>query len=172
MPEQAGWKILLGLLSSTIAMTVWMPSSGDLVSGKPFGKSAKTRSILELTPPLPVFSARVSQNLTLPRPTGTTPSPSFFSLSSCPGRGSPECLWPPFSWLGISSRDDTLERRSSARLLAAVAALTGSVLRFAAGHIGEGPGLEALKRQLPDHRWGRRSRLISRFAYQLLAELR
>jgi len=69
-----------------------------------------------------------------------------------------------------------LERRSSARLLAAAAALTGSVLRFAAGHIGEGPGLEALKRQLPDHRWGRRSRLmsrlISRFAYQLLAELR
>jgi hypothetical protein len=48
------------------------------------------------------------------------------------------------SFLGVSARDDVLERRNSAALIAVVGALLGATLCFAGGNIGEGPGVEVV----------------------------
>jgi len=46
-----------------------------------------------------------------------------------------------FSFLGISARDDVLERRNTAGLVAIIGALLGATFCFAGGNIGEGPGI-------------------------------
>lgn len=46
-----------------------------------------------------------------------------------------------YPFLGISARDDVLERRNGAGLIAIVAALVGTALCVAGGNIGEGPGM-------------------------------
>jgi hypothetical protein len=48
------------------------------------------------------------------------------------------------SFLGVSARDDVLERRNSAALIAVVGALLGAILCIAGGNIGEGPGVEVV----------------------------
>ena len=44
-----------------------------------------------------------------------------------------------FPWLGLSIRDDAMERRNPAALLALLGALLAVQLTFAAGNLGEGP---------------------------------
>jgi len=49
-----------------------------------------------------------------------------------------------FPFFGVSARDDVLERRNPAALLAIVGALLGATLCFVGGNIGEGPGVEVV----------------------------
>jgi len=49
-----------------------------------------------------------------------------------------------FSFLGIGARDDVLERRNRACLIAIVGALLGAAFCVAGGNIGEGPGIAAV----------------------------
>jgi hypothetical protein len=49
-----------------------------------------------------------------------------------------------FSFFGVSARDDVLERRNRAALIAVVSALLGTTLCFVGGNIGEGPGVEVV----------------------------
>jgi uncharacterized membrane protein YjfL (UPF0719 family) len=44
-----------------------------------------------------------------------------------------------FPWLGLSFRDDALERMNSAALVALTGALLATAITFAAGNLGEGP---------------------------------
>jgi hypothetical protein len=44
-----------------------------------------------------------------------------------------------FPWLGLSLRDDALERKNLAALVALVCALLSAAITFAAGNLGEGP---------------------------------
>jgi hypothetical protein len=48
------------------------------------------------------------------------------------------------SFLGVSARDDVLERRNKAALIAVVGAFAGATFCFAGGNIGEGPGIEVV----------------------------
>jgi hypothetical protein len=48
------------------------------------------------------------------------------------------------SVLGVSARDDVLERRNGSSLIAVVGALLGATLCFAGGNIGEEPGFEVV----------------------------
>jgi hypothetical protein len=133
-------------------------------SCKPFGESAKTRWTLGLTPPLPALSTRVSQN---PEPAKANRDNPFLLILYLV-----IVYWARQPWVSPAAFFPGWGLGSG---------MTGcgSVLRFAGGHIGEGPGLDIRKRHLPDHRLpdrsslgGRSSRLVSRFAHQLLAELR
>jgi hypothetical protein len=45
-----------------------------------------------------------------------------------------------FAWLGVSARDDALERRNHAASLALTGMLIGATLGFGGGNIGDGPG--------------------------------
>lgn len=49
-----------------------------------------------------------------------------------------------FPFLGISPRDDVLERRGAAGLIAIVGAFVGATLCFVGGNLGEGPGVEVV----------------------------
>jgi hypothetical protein len=44
-----------------------------------------------------------------------------------------------YSWLGLSVRDDALERKNPAALIAVTCALPSTAVTFAAGNLGEGP---------------------------------
>ncbi len=44
-----------------------------------------------------------------------------------------------FPWLGLSTRDDVLERRNPAALIALACAVVAVAITFAAGNLGEGP---------------------------------
>lgn len=44
-----------------------------------------------------------------------------------------------FAWLGVSIRDDAIERRNPAALLVSCSAIIGLALIYAGGNIGEGP---------------------------------
>jgi uncharacterized membrane protein YjfL (UPF0719 family) len=48
------------------------------------------------------------------------------------------------SFLGLSTRDDVLERRNPAAAYAIAGALLGFTLAFAGGNVGDGPGVEAV----------------------------
>jgi hypothetical protein len=49
-----------------------------------------------------------------------------------------------FALLGISARDDALERRNRGALIAICGALLGATLSFVGANIGDGPGVEAV----------------------------
>jgi hypothetical protein len=49
-----------------------------------------------------------------------------------------------FEWMGVSARDDVLERRNGAALCALCGAFPGVTFAFAGGNIGNGPGVEVV----------------------------
>jgi len=142
MPEVADWEPFAGLVSSVVALITWAPWYGDIFRVNRLAAPRSHRLILGLAP----IACFLFLLLSLERAAAKAVRESdlYIIIYMALGAAALGTSGQMLSFLGVSARDDVLERRNSAALIAVVGALVGAAVCFAGGNIGEGPGVEVV----------------------------
>jgi hypothetical protein len=142
MPELDDWEPFAGLISVVVAMTTWASWYGDIFRVNRLTAPRSYRLILGLTPVV----CLVLLLLCLERSAAKAVRESVFytGIYMAMGAAVLGVSGHLFSFLGVSARNDVLERCNGAALIAIAGGLTGVILCFAGGNIGEGPGVEVV----------------------------
>ncbi len=142
MPEVADWELFAGLMSAVVALITWAPWYGDIFGVNRLAAPRSYRLVLGLAP----LACLLFLLLCLERSAAKAVRESGLYILIYMGMGAAAIgvSGRLFSFLGVSARDDVLERRNNAGLIAVVGALLGLSLCFAGGNIGEGPGVEVV----------------------------
>jgi uncharacterized membrane protein YjfL (UPF0719 family) len=136
------WEPFVGLVSVVVSLITWAPWYGDAFRVNRLAGSRSYRLVLGLVP----IACLLFVLLCLERSAAKAVRESGFYILIYMALGaaalgvSAQLL----SFLGVSARDDVLERRNSPALIAVVGALLGATLCFAGANIGEGPGVEVV----------------------------
>jgi hypothetical protein len=136
------WEPFAGMLSAVASLVTWAPWYGDIFRVNRLAASRSHRIVLALMP----VACLVFLLLCLETSAAKAVRASSFYTAIYMALGAAELGVAShlFSFLGISPRDDVLERRNGPALIAVVGAQLGTMLCFAGGNIGEGPGVEAV----------------------------
>ncbi len=138
----ADWEPLAGFFSAIAALITWAPWYGDLLRVNRLAGSLSYRLVLGLTPPACLlFLLACLEKLAAKAVQVSVPYTLLYMALGAAWLGISSQL---FAFLGVSARDDVLERRNLAALIAVVGAIIGITLCFAGGNIGEGPGVQAV----------------------------
>jgi uncharacterized membrane protein YjfL (UPF0719 family) len=136
------WEPLAGIASVVVSIRIWVPWYLDIVRVNRTAALSKYRLVLGVTPIvcllllllcLERFAAKEVRE-----------SDFYVLVYMAIGAGSLGISSQIFPFLGVSARDEDLERRNSASAIAVTGALLGASFCFAGGNIGEGPGVEAV----------------------------
>jgi uncharacterized membrane protein YjfL (UPF0719 family) len=136
------WEPFAGLVSAVVAMITWAPWYGDIFRVNRLAAPRRYRLVLGFAPfacLLFVLSCLHTSAAKAVRE-NVRYTAVYMGMGAAVLGVSAQLL--PF--LGVSARDDVLERRNPAALIAVVGALMGAILCFMGGNIGEGPGVEAV----------------------------
>src|SRR5580658_7115559 len=142
MPEVANWEPFAGLVSSVVALITWAPWYGDIFRVNRLAAPRSYRLVLGLAP----IACLLFLLLCLKRSSAKAGRESglYILIYMALGAAALGISGQLLSFLGVSARDDVLERRNSAALIAVMGALLGVILCFAGGNIGEGPGVDVV----------------------------
>ena len=139
MPEVADWEPFAGLVSSVVALITWAPWYSDIFRVNRLAAPRSYRLVLGLAP----IACLLFLLLCLERSAAKAVRESglYILIYMALGAAALGICGRLLSFLGVSARDDVLERRNSAALIAVVGAFAGATFCFAGGNIGEGPGV-------------------------------
>ena len=142
MPEVADWEPFAGLVSSVVALITWAPWYSDIFRVNRLAAPRSYRLVLGLAP----IACLLFLLLCLERSAAKAVRESglYILIYMALGAAALGICGRLLSFLGVSARDDVLERRNSAALIAVVGAFAGATFCFAGGNIGEGPGVEVV----------------------------
>jgi uncharacterized membrane protein YjfL (UPF0719 family) len=142
MPKVADWEPFAGLVSSVVALITWAPWYSDIFRVNRLAAPRSYRLVLGLAP----IACLLFLLLCLERSAAKAVRENglYILIYMALGAAALGISGQLLSFLGLSARDDVLERRNSAALIAVVGALLGAILCFAGGNIGEGPGVEVV----------------------------
>jgi uncharacterized membrane protein YjfL (UPF0719 family) len=138
----ADWEPFAGLVSSVVALITWTRWYADIFRVNRLAAPRSYRLVLGLAP----IACLLLLLLCLERSAAKAGRESGFYILIYMALGAAALgiSGQLLSFLGVSARDDVLERRNSAALIAVVGALLGVILCFAGGNIGERPGVEVV----------------------------
>jgi hypothetical protein len=135
----ADWEPFAGLISAVIALTTWAPWYADIFRVNKLAAQRSYRLVLAL---IPVACLSLLLLCIERAAVEAVRESSFYILIYFAlGAASLGISSHFYSFLGLSTRDDVLERRGGAGLVAIVGALLGTTLCLIGGNIGEGPGV-------------------------------
>lgn len=135
-------ELFAGLVSAVVAMAAWASWYGDIFRVNRLAASRGYRIVLGLTPPaclLFLLGCLEKSSANAVQESG--PYTLLYVVLGAAWLGVSAHL---STFLGISARDDVLERRNRAGLIAVIGTLLGAILCFIGGNIGEGPGIEVV----------------------------
>jgi uncharacterized membrane protein YjfL (UPF0719 family) len=135
-------EIFAFIASVFLSFKGWSTWYGDIVSVNRLRAAVSKRLVL-LTAPL-VCLALILIALTKPAATTVRNDGLYISFYLLVGAGWLGGATLIFPFLGISARDDVLERGNRAASWAVTGALTGASCSFAGANVGNGPGVEAV----------------------------
>lgn len=134
--------VFIGVVSAVVALITWTPWYQDLFRVNRLAAPASLRVVLGVTP---VASCLVLFSVLETSAANAVRESSFYVLLylvlGIAALGVSAHLYP---FLGLSVRDDVLERRNRAALAGIIGGLLGSMFCFVGGNIGEGPGVEVV----------------------------
>jgi uncharacterized membrane protein YjfL (UPF0719 family) len=133
------WEPFAGLVSVVAVIITWPSWYADLVRINPLAAPRPLRIALALTPPACLLLLLLCLDKLAAR--AVRESSFYLLVYVALGAAVLGVSVQLFSFLGISARDDVLERSNVGALIALVGAMLGSLLCFAGGNIGEGPGV-------------------------------
>ena len=136
------WEPLVGLVSAVVAMITWVPWYGDILLVNRLIAPRSYRLVLGLAP----FACLLFLWFCLERSAAKAVRESGFYILIYMALGAAALgvTAQLLAFLGVSARDDVLERRNGAALIAVAGGLLGATLCFTGGNIGEGPGVEVV----------------------------
>ena len=134
-------EIFAFIASVFLTLKGWWTWYGDIASVNRLRTPVSKRLVL-LTAPL-VCLVLILIALTKPAATTVRSDALYISFYLLVGAGWLGGLTLIFPFLGISARDDVLERGNRAASWAVTGALTGASCSFAGANVGNGPGVEA-----------------------------
>lgn len=135
-------ELLAGLVSLAIVIVAWPSWYGDVVRVNRLAVPRGYRLLLGLTPVACLLFLLLCLDTSAAK--AVRESSLYLLIYVVIGAAELGVSGHLFSLLGISARDDVLERRNGASLIAVVGALLGATLCFAGGNIGEGRGVQAV----------------------------
>ena len=135
-------ELLAGLVSVAVVIVAWPSWYGDVVRVNRLTAPRSYRLLLGLTP----IACLLFLFLCLERwaAKAVRESNLYLLIYAVIGAAVLGAAAQLFFVLGISARDDVLEKRNGASLIAVVGALLGATLCIAGGNIGEGPGVQVV----------------------------
>jgi len=139
MAEVADWEPFAGLISAVVAMIAWAPWYGDVFRVNRLAAPRTYRVFLGLTPVACLLLLLLCLEKSAAK--AVRENGSYILIYMALGAAMLGAASRLFSFLGISARDDVLERSNSAGLIAVIGALLGAILCVAGGNIGEGSGV-------------------------------
>jgi hypothetical protein len=142
MPEVADWEPFAGFVSAVVALITWAPRYGDIFRVNRLAGPRSDRLVLGLAP----IACLLFLLLCLEKSAAKAVRESGFYILIYMALGAAVLgvSGQLFSFLGVSARDDVLERRNRAALIAVVGAFAGATFCFTGGNIGEGPGVKVV----------------------------
>lgn len=138
----SSFEFFVAFVSTVLAIRMWSSWYADLINVNRFGARRSIRIVAGLVPVvslaiivaiIPMFAARAVRESLL--------YTLFYILLGSAWIGATSLVVP---YLGISLRDDVLERRNSLAAWPSLAAIVAFAFCYAGGNVGEGPGLEAV----------------------------
>ena len=135
-------EIFAFIASVFLSLKCWLTWYGDIASVNRLRAPVSKRLVL-LTAPL-VCLVLISIALTKLAATTVRSDALYISFYLLLGAGWLGGVTLIFPFLGISARDDVLERGNRAASWAVIGALTGASCSFAGANVGNGPGVEAV----------------------------
>jgi len=130
------------LFFSAAALASWVPWYADVLRLNRLGSPPRARLLIALAPLACLVLLFVSLDRFAAKDVRESgPYIVFYLMMGAAALGISSQL---FALLGLSARDDVLERRNNAALIALLAAQLGVTFCFAGGNIGEGPGPETV----------------------------
>jgi hypothetical protein len=140
--ELPDFEIFAFIASIFLSLRCWLTWYGDIASVNRLRAPVSKRLFL-LTAPL-VCLVLISIALTKPAATTVRSDALYITFYLLLGTGWLGGVTLIFPFLGISARDDVLERGNRAASWAVIGALTGASCSFAGANVGNGPGVEAV----------------------------
>jgi hypothetical protein len=138
----ADWGPFAGLVSGVVAIITWAPWYSDILRVNRLAAPRGHRTVLLLTPIVCLVFLLLSLERSAAK--AVRESAALILIYTALGAATLGVSSHLFPFLGISPRDDVLERHGSAGLIAIVGALVGPTLCFVGGNIGKGPGIEVV----------------------------
>lgn len=131
-------EILVAIVSSVIALILWGQWFYSCVSIEDFGRNRSLRYLALAAPccaiALLFFMLRIYASADVRN------DPAYLIMYTMMGAAWLAGLIPGAGFLGLSFRDDWLERGNSAAAAAGTGGLIGGIFAFAGANIGDGPG--------------------------------
>jgi len=138
----AAWEPFTAVVLALVALIMWASWYGDVFRINHFAAPKSSRLVLGLTPVACLtFLLLCLEKMAATAVRESTPYVLIYLALGAAALGVSAQF---YQFLGISARDDVLERRNVAALIAIVAALVGTTLCVAGGNVGEGPGMKAV----------------------------
>jgi uncharacterized membrane protein YjfL (UPF0719 family) len=136
------FEVFAAVVSLVVAAQAWGNWYRSIASLSSFRESITAKLTLVLIPPACLlFFAVVVEKLGAPEVRQDPLYAGFYALIAAAWLGGNVLLFP---LLGISPRDDVIERANVAALYPVSGALIGAACCFAGANIGNGPGIEAV----------------------------
>lgn len=136
------WEPFAGLLALLVSISLWVPWYGDLFRVNRLSIRPGYRFVLGFMPVacllFLLFCLRTSAAKAV------RVSSVYIAVYMALGAATLGVASHFYSFLGISPRDDVLERGNRAALIAIGGAQIGTIVCFTGGNIGEGPGVEVV----------------------------
>jgi len=123
-------------------MVTWAPWYGDIFRVNRLAASPRYRLVLGFTPPVCLLFLFASLHTSAAE--AVRNSSLYILIYMAVGAAWLGVSCHLFAFLGVSARDDALERRNHAALIATIGAMIGIISCFAGANIGEGPGVEVV----------------------------
>ena len=137
----AEWEPLAGLVCAVISLTAWAPWYADVFRVNRLTTPMGFRLVLGLTPFFCLLFLLLCVATAAPKAIRESGLHVLIHMTlRTAALGVSAQLYP---FLGVSARDDVLERHNAAGLIVVVGGLIGTVLCFAGGSIGLRPGVGA-----------------------------